>query len=280
MDAEQLKAEQRRNWGAVAAGWDRWWDTIERGAQPVSDRLVALAHVGPGQTVLDVATGIGEPAITAARKVGPGGRVVAVDLTPKMLARARDRAVALGLGNIEFHETDAERLDFPEATFDAALCRWGLMFLPDLTATLQRLWRLLRDGGRFAAAAWGPRSKVPMINLSTMVLTERLPIDAPAGPLGPFRFAEPGALENALDGAGFTDIAGQRFAITFEFPSPEAFTRFRQDVSAMAATLAQQYPAADVAAAWKAVTEAARGYAGADGRVRMDNEVVCATGRR
>ncbi len=63
MDDAELKAEQRRNWSAAAAGWDKWWDTIERAAQPLSDRLVALADIRPGQAVLDVATGVGEPAL-------------------------------------------------------------------------------------------------------------------------------------------------------------------------------------------------------------------------
>ena len=282
MDDAEFKAEQRRNWSAAAAGWDKWWDTIERAAQPVSDRLVALADVRPGQAVLDVATGIGEPALTAARKVGPTGRVIGIDLAPRMLARARRRGLALGLANVEFHQADAETLDFPEASFDAGLCRWGLMFLPELTATLRRLRRLIRDGGRFAAAAWGPPEKVPMIGLATAVLAERLPSDEPADSrLGPFRFAAPGALKHALDDAGFADVACERFAITFEFASPEAYTRFRKDVSPLtAAALARQWPAERVAAAWRAVTEAARTHAGADGRVRMANQVVCASGRR
>jgi SAM-dependent methyltransferase len=280
MDTDQLKAEQRRNWGTVAAGWDKWWGTFERAAQPVSDRLVALADLQPGQNVLDIATGIGEPAVSAARAVGSRGRVVAIDLAPEMLAMARARASSLGLGNLEFHQTDAESLGFAARTFDAALCRWGLMFLPNLNGTLQSARGLLRAGGRFATAAWGPAAKAPMISLSTTVLTERLPIEQPASPLGPFRFAEPGTLAGALEAAGFTDVVCERFPIVFEFASPEAYTRFRRDITTMSAALSAQYPAERIAEAWQAVTEAARRYAGTDGRVRMDNEIVCAAGRR
>ncbi len=92
-DPVRYKEGLRLDWDAVASGWKQWWKTIEQGAQPVSDRLVALAKIQPGHWVLDVATGIGEPAITAARIVGPTGRVVGIDQAPRMLAIARERAM-------------------------------------------------------------------------------------------------------------------------------------------------------------------------------------------
>ena len=88
--------EQRSQWDRVAAGWQTWWRTIEDAAQPVSRRMLALAAVAPGQRVLDIATGIGEPALLAARRVGPQGRVVATDIAPAMLEIARERARSLG----------------------------------------------------------------------------------------------------------------------------------------------------------------------------------------
>ncbi|HXW85254.1 MAG TPA: methyltransferase domain-containing protein, partial [Candidatus Binataceae bacterium] len=131
-DLKVLKREQRQAWDDNAAGWKKWWPVFERAAQVVSDRLVALAQLKPGERVLDLATGSGEPAVTVARCVGPTGRVVAVDQSPGMLAVARERVAALGLGNLEFVESDAESLALPPATFDAIVCRWGFMFLPDL----------------------------------------------------------------------------------------------------------------------------------------------------
>ena len=88
----QLKQQQRVDWDAAAAGWKRWWTTFEHAAQHISDRLVELAAVRPGYRVADLATGIGEPAITAARRAGTAGRVVAIDQSPGMLAVARERA--------------------------------------------------------------------------------------------------------------------------------------------------------------------------------------------
>lgn len=130
-------------------------DGAER--QAGSDLLVELARIGPGHTVLDVATGIGEPAVTAAYKVGPTGTVIATDQATLMLAVARERVAALGLTNVEFREIDAEALDFQEPRFDAVLSRWGLMFLPNLTGALANMRRLLKPGGRLARAVWGAR---------------------------------------------------------------------------------------------------------------------------
>ena len=124
-DMADFKAEQREQWSTVAPGWRRRWAAIERGAQPLSDRMMELAHVSPGQRILDVATGIGEPAMTAARQVGPSGSVVAIDQAPQMVALARERLQEAGIGNVEFVEGDAEAVSLPQSAFDAVVCRWG-----------------------------------------------------------------------------------------------------------------------------------------------------------
>src|SRR5207302_2179849 len=102
IDPAVFKAQQREQWSNVAQGWRKRWVAFERGAQPLSDRMMKLAHVAPGQKVLDVATGIGEPAMTAARMVGPSGRVVAIDQAPQMLEVARERMQATGVETAEF----------------------------------------------------------------------------------------------------------------------------------------------------------------------------------
>jgi ubiquinone/menaquinone biosynthesis C-methylase UbiE len=109
-DPQRFKNEQRRDWDVAAAGWKKWWPVFERAAQHVSDRLVELAGIKQGARVLDIATGNGEPAVTAARKVGAAGRVIATDQSAGMLAIARERAAALELTKIDFHESDAESL--------------------------------------------------------------------------------------------------------------------------------------------------------------------------
>ena len=94
---DEFKAQQRQTWDNAAAGWQAWWETLERGAQKVSDKIVELAEIEPGHKVLDIATGIGEPAVTAARRVKPHGKVLATDISPQMLLIARTRSKSLGL---------------------------------------------------------------------------------------------------------------------------------------------------------------------------------------
>src|SRR6266403_5012356 len=128
----KMKHEQKLAWDDSADGWKQWWPTFERAAQRVNERLVELTGARAGNRVLDIATGSGEPALTAARAVGQSGRVVAVDMSPGMLAIARERVEAAGLKNVELVESDAESLNLDAHSFDAVLCRWGLMFMPDL----------------------------------------------------------------------------------------------------------------------------------------------------
>jgi ubiquinone/menaquinone biosynthesis C-methylase UbiE len=156
-DSEQFKISQRQRWDSVAAGWKEWWQTFEIAAQKVSDRLIELAEIKPGQKVLDIATGIGEPAVTAARKLvdssgnrrnsGNKGQVLATDISTQMLTIAKQRAAALGLQDIiEFREGDIDMLELPDLSFDAVVCRWGLMFMPNLNNALSHIFHALISG--------------------------------------------------------------------------------------------------------------------------------------
>jgi ubiquinone/menaquinone biosynthesis C-methylase UbiE len=280
-DPVQYKAQQKQDWSAVANGWKKWWTTFEGSAQAVSDRLVALAQLQPGHQVLDVATGIGEPAVTAARQVGPTGRVLATDQAPQMLALARARTLEFGLTNIEFREVDAEQLEFPTQSFDAILSRWGLMFLPDLALALQRMHGLLRPGGRLAAAVWAAPQKVPLISVAMGMVRQQLQTPPPPADVpGPFSLAETGRLAQALTRAGFTDIRSEPLTVTFAWPTAEDYTRFQQDIAAPITALLDKEPPERRAAVWQAVTEAARQHADPDGYVRMANEAICVSARR
>jgi ubiquinone/menaquinone biosynthesis C-methylase UbiE len=173
-DPAVWKREQSSQWSHVAQGWQRRWVAFERGAQPLSDRIMELAHIAPGHKVLDVATGIGEPAMTAARKVGPSGRVVAIDQAPQMLEVARERMQAAGIETVEFVEGDAEAVTLPPGSFDAVVCRWGLMFFYHPVGTLSRLRNSLVPGGWLAVAVWGDPSHVPIIALPFSVFSRGL----------------------------------------------------------------------------------------------------------
>ena len=278
IDIERLKNEQKRDWDAAAAGWKKWWTVLERGAQPVSDRLVELARVGAGVRVLDVATGSGEPAVTAARRVAPGGRVVAVDQSPGMLAIARERANAIRISNVEFRESDGEALTLTEHDFDAVLCRWGLMFMPDVDRALDGFHQRLVSGGRIAVAVWSTPDKVPMISIGADMVRKLANLPPPApGALDPLRLGDASILSKALEQSGFKEIKIERMPVTFEFNSAEDFTKMREEVSsAFRGLLARQSPGLRRQII-EAITDAASKFTQSDGKVRTTNETILFT---
>jgi SAM-dependent methyltransferase len=280
-DPQRFKDSQRRDWDAAAAGWKKWWPVFERAAQSVSDRIVELAQIGPGSQVLDVATGNGEPALTAARRVGKTGRVIAIDQAPGMLAIASERAAAAGQDNVEFRQSDAESLAINERDFDAVTCRWGLMFMPDLIGTLRGLHARLKPNGRLVTAVWSTPDKVPMITIAAESVRKLagLPATAPGG-MDPLRLADTSILEGALKTAGFNDVRIERMIVNFEFDSVEAFTDFRRDVSApFRAMLASKTPELQ-RQILEAITSAARSFTDASGRIRTANETILFSARR
>jgi ubiquinone/menaquinone biosynthesis C-methylase UbiE len=280
-DPAAIKAQQREQWSSAAEGWREHWGAFERAAQPLSDRLIQLARVGPGQRLLDIATGIGEPAMTAAKAVGPSGKVVAVDQAPQMLAVARERAQAAGVQNIEFVEGDAEIVDLPPDSFDAAVCRWGLFFFPDPVGFLARVRASLVPGGRFAAAVWGPPERVPLISFPFAVLSREFgqPPAAPGG-ASPFALSDPATLEQVVRNAGFADVASEPFTVTFEFDSLDELLSHLRDVSAPIRTTMAKQSAERQAELWGKLADAAVGFAGADGIFRLSNECLIVSGRR
>lgn len=280
-DPAAFKAQQREQWSNAARGWRKHWSSFEKAAQPLSDRLMQLAHVGPGKRVLDIATGIGEPAVTAAKLVGPTGEVVAVDQAPQMLALARERAQEAGLHTVEFVEGDAETVALPSDSFDAVVCRWGLMFFPDLVGTLKRLRSSLVPGGRLAAAVWGPPERTPMISLPFAVLSRELglPPTAPSGP-SLHTLSDPSTLEQMVREAGFTDVRSESFTVTWTFASLDDLMDHLRDISAPIRTMMATQSLERQAELWGKLADAMMPFAGADGTIRLPNEALIVSGQR
>lgn len=185
--------------------WRRY-DAVEaRLSAPLSERLLDLAGLRPGQSVLDLASGRGEPALRAARRVGPGGSVLGVDRAEGLLATARDLAAREGLAQVTFRTVEAEALDdLPAASFHAVTARWALMYFADPVRALAHARRALRDDGCLVAAVWAEPEKVPYVHLPRSLLARRRPLPAvdPAAP-GTFRYASEESLARDLSAAGF-----------------------------------------------------------------------------
>jgi enediyne biosynthesis protein CalE5 len=273
-DPVAFKAAQRADWQVAAPGWRKWYDMLEAGGEIVSRTLVERAEIGPGDSVLDVATGYGEPALTAARLVAPTGRVVATDIAPDMLDFGRERATQAGLDNVEFLEADAEALSFDDEAFDAILCRQGLQFLPDVAATLERLHSFLKRDGRLAAAVWGPPDTVQFARPVSVILTALDLPTPPAGRPGIFALADRHRLAQAVADAGFRNVETGILNAVYETRSPEDFTQWAQDVAPPIANLLTGQPPEVQEQVWQKVTEAWAPFVTPDGRVRTENQAI------
>jgi enediyne biosynthesis protein CalE5 len=276
MDARREKNRQRREWDAAAPGWKKWLAVLEPAFAPVTDALLELTGVAPGDWVLDVGCGLGDTTLAAARRVGPDGRVVGIDLSPRMLALAEQRAKNAGVANVGFKERDAEELAaWPEASYDVALSRFGLPFLPELGVALRGVHRLLVRGGRFASAAWPDPDLVPFLSVARRAVAAYLgpALPSPDAP-GPFALAKPGRLEQALSSAGFTAIRGERVEVVVELPSAEAYVQLVRDAGSLG-RLVDEHATADPAEIWRSVEGAAAAHAGADGRIAFACQATC-----
>jgi SAM-dependent methyltransferase len=280
VDAGEFRDGQRQQWNRAATGWRKWSELIDESASAISERLVELAGVGPGSRVLDVAAGYGEPSLTAARRTGPGGEVVATDISAEMIAFGRERAAAAGLENIEFVESDAASLRFPEGSFDAALSRWGIIFEPDGEAAAARIRSFLKPGARMAISSWGPPDRVPMLAIPMGTAMQRLEVPPPPpGTPGPLSRPTPEALGALLEAAGFSDVEVEEAEVSFEWQSAEEFTAFMKEIAPPISAMIAPHPREVQDETWAAITEAIREKAGDDGAVRLTNLVLLAAGR-
>ncbi len=280
IDAAEFRDKQRDQWDGAAAGWNKWSDFIDKHAGMVSDRLVEMAGIKEGDRVLDVACGYGEPSLTAARKVGPDGSVVATDISAEMLGFGRQRAAANGVENIEFMHSDASSLDFPAESFDAALSRWGIIFEPDGEGAAEGVRGFLKPGGKFAISSWGPPERVPFLAIAMKTAMEKLDVPPPPpGTPGPLSRPTEEAIGGLLEGGGFLNVEVEEFDIDFNLDSAEQYTEYTRAIAAPIVAMIAPHPEEVQKETWNAITEAARQTAGDDGRITLTNQVLVAAGQ-
>ncbi len=277
--ADQHKRLQRDQWSAAATAWERNEVWMEQQMGPIAAWMCDAVKLAPGMKVLDLASGTGEPAMTMAARVTPGGNVTATDLSSKMVAAIQRRASRLGL-ELEIRTMDAERIEFPTASFDAVTCRFGLMFCPDPVAATMEMHRVLKPGGRFAVVVWDEPAKNPFFTAIAAIVHKLVPAPAPdARAPGPFRLAPPGELAAVLRGGGFTDVQIQSMPLTVRFESPEAYWEVQSQLAAPIKAAISTLSADDVAKLRASVIEAAAANV-VDGEVQFAATPLAATGSR
>src|SRR6267378_6487291 len=192
----------------TVAAWRKWHAQIAAFTRGATEAILEAAHLRPGMRVLDLACGVGDPALSIAAEVAPSGRVTATDLGPGMMSLAEELARKNGLANIEFREANAESLPFADATYDILTCRFGIMFFPDLGKALRECLRVLKPGGRAAFVAWGKKEQ-PFFTTTAGIILKHVPVPPPPpDPDGPslFMFGERDRLRRALETAGFSNV--------------------------------------------------------------------------
>ena len=211
---DTARKQQEAFWAQSIEFWRKNDEMEARLTRPVSERMLDMARVSPGMHVLDVACGRGEPAVPAAHRVGPHGRVLAVDLVEGLLQTAQERASREGLQNIEFLVADAEALRVGARRFDVATLRWGLMYMPAPERALTSIHRALKPGGVLVIASWAEPARVPYASLPRRILAHYrdVPEPSPDGP-GVFRHADPSRLTSALRRAGFSVEASEELEV-------------------------------------------------------------------
>src|SRR5260370_22499680 len=141
----------------TVAAWRKWHAQIAAFTRGATEAILEYALLRPGMRVLDLASGVGDPALSIAAEVAPSGRVTATDIRPGMISLAEELARKKRITNIEFLEASAESLPFPAESYDVLTCRFGIMFFPDLPKSLRECFRVLKPGRRAAFVSWGKK---------------------------------------------------------------------------------------------------------------------------
>jgi SAM-dependent methyltransferase len=205
--ADELRGRLRGLWNTVAPGWREHADFIDKRAAGVTERMLALTMPQPGERVLELACGPGGTAMAAAPLVAPDGWVVASDVASEMTAIAAARAAERGLNNVDARVLDLEAIDEPDASFDVALCRDGIMLVPDPARAAGEIHRVLRPGGRASIVVWGPRERNPWLTSVFRAAGVQLGIELPQpGMPGPFSLEDRDGFGEILAGAGFEGV--------------------------------------------------------------------------
>jgi SAM-dependent methyltransferase len=206
-------------WTGAAPYWEKHRDIIRQMFAPVTGALVEDARIAGGCTVLDIASGSGEPALSIAAVVAPEGRVFGIDPIPGMVAAASRAAQDLAVANAQFDVAFADQLPFPPDTFDAVVSRFGAMFFPSPADALRDILRVLKPGRRLALAVWHSADANPFFHIISRVI-DRFVAPPPLEPdaLDAFRFATPGKLRDILRQAGVVDPSERLFRFPIQAP--------------------------------------------------------------
>ena len=239
-------------WDRAAAGWNRHAGAIRTWLRAPTDAMIEMAGVTSGATVLDAAAGAGDQTLDIAARVGPLGHVTASDISEAILSHALANAKAAGFANVATHRADLADLGLPDASYDAATCRLGLMFLPDPLAGLREVRRVLKDGAAFCAMVFDGPATNPCLRIlmGTAMKHAGLPPRDPFAPGGLVSLGKPGLLDDLFRQAGFKAVATTRMDAPFRMTSTADYMDFVRDAAGPIQQMLSGLDPTKQAAAW------------------------------
>jgi ubiquinone/menaquinone biosynthesis C-methylase UbiE len=275
MASDDYREASLRIWDEMAEGWEHRRTAIWEQTRPVGEWLVAALDPRPGETILELAAGLGDSGFEAAARVGAGGRLISTDFAPAMVEGARRHAAELGVSNAEIRTMDAENMDLPDGVVDGVLCRFGYMLMADPAAALRETHRVLGDGGRLALAVWGAPERNPWATVAARALMEHTgaPPPDPHAP-GIFAMADPERTRELLSGAGLEPRRIDEVEVLWAFESGDDFWRWVLEVAGPLSVAVRSMPAEDRLAVRKKVDANLEPHTRQDGRVELPGVAV------
>jgi SAM-dependent methyltransferase len=260
-DASKYKNAQREQWNKDGAAWRRWTPTLERWYGVATLQMLDLARIQSGQRILDIAAGAGEPAVSAAERVGPGGYVLATDISEGIVDLALQVARERGLKQVETRAMDGEKLDLPDASFDAVLCRLGLMYMPHPVTALREWRRALKPGGRVAVAVFSTPDRNSWGALPASIIRRRAQLLPPVpGQPGPFSLGAAGVLEDILRQAGFASPEVSAVPVPHIAASAAEYVQVAREAFGGFNAMMAHLPPQERGSVWNEVEDAMRSF--------------------
>jgi Methylase involved in ubiquinone/menaquinone biosynthesis len=238
--------------------------------------MLDLARIGTGSRVLDIAAGDGDQSLAAAARVGPSGYVLAIDRANKLLAIAEESAREAGLSNLETRLMDGEKLGLPDASFDAVICRFALMYFNDPVHGLHGIKRVLKPGGRLSIVVYGENGS-PEFSLALSTVRRRMGLVDSESRSAAHSLGTPGVLEGMFTTAGFrgTDVRARTLPV--RMASAAECVRYLQNTSPTLKESLLPYSAEALKDAWREVEKALSQFESSKG-FEVQHHVLVAAG--
>jgi SAM-dependent methyltransferase len=281
IDPDSFKIAMRGQWDRAAPGWNEYSPRIRSWLRAATSAMLDMAAVRSGARVLDVAAGAGDQTLDIAERVGPVGGVLATDLSPVILEFALANARRSGYENVTTLAADGEQLQVDGGSFDAAVCRLGLMFFPDPIRGLREMHRALKPGGGVCTMVFSTPATNPCITtlMATALKHAGLAPRDPFQPGGLLSLGKPGLVDEMFRSSGFTDVATTRIDAPFRLSSAGDYLDFiRTSASPIQQILGQLEPDA-ANAAWAEMEQRLRVFSTAGGW-EGPNELLLTAARR